>query len=34
MLGAGHQSTEGRTMDTYVILRRNGWQSAEELQAR
>src|ERR1700742_3960351 len=33
MLDGDHQSTEGRTMDTYVILRRNGWQSAEELQA-
>jgi hypothetical protein len=33
MLGRDHQSTEGETMDTYVILRRSGWKSPEELQA-
>jgi hypothetical protein len=32
MLDRDLSPTEGRTMDTYVILRRNGWKSAAELQ--
>jgi Protein of unknown function (DUF4242) len=32
MLERDHHRQKGRTMDTYVILRRSGWKSPAELQ--
>jgi hypothetical protein len=32
MLDFGSNRQKGSTMDTYVILRRNGWKSGAELQ--